>query len=106
VQALAARLKFNGRSLTEAVRLTFERRERPIGDELPAPLTAAFAADEVMLQRWAGFLRRTRLEAVDLATAVDRLSGLLLEPWEALVRGDAFTEEWPPGGPWQGMSDA
>ena len=35
-----------------------------------------------------------------------RLRGFLLEPWEALVRGDAFTEEWPPGGPWQGMSDA
>ena len=106
VQALAARLTFNGRSLTEAVRLTFERRERPIGDELPAPLTAAFAADEVMLQRWAGFLRRTRLEAVDLATAVDRLRGFLLEPWEALAQGDRFAEVWPPGGPWRGPADS
>ncbi len=101
VQALAARLAFDGRSLTEAVRLTFERRGRTIGVQLPAPLTAAFAADEVMLQRWGGFLRRNRLEAVGLANAVDRLRAFLLEPWQALARGDGFVEEWPPGGPWR-----
>ena len=43
VQALATRLTFDGRSLAEAVRLTFERRGRPIGEELPAPLTHVFA---------------------------------------------------------------
>ena len=101
VQALAARLTFDGCSLAEAVRLTFERRGRPIGAQLPAPLTHAFASDEVMLPRWAGFLRRNRLEVVDLATAVDGLRAFLLEPWEALARGDAFARHWPPGGPWQ-----
>jgi len=106
VQALAARLAFDGRSLTEAVRLTFERRGRPIGAELPAPLTPAFAADEVMLQRWAGFLRRNRLEAVELTVAVDRLRALLLEPWEALGLESRFTKEWLPGGPWRVMSGA
>jgi hypothetical protein len=106
VQALAARLTFDGLSLAEAVRLTFDRRGRPIGAELPAPLTAAFAADEVMLQRWAAFLRRNRLEAVELTVAVDRLRAFLLEPWQALGRGDAFAKEWPPGGPWRATSGA
>ena len=106
VQALAARLAFDGRSLTEAVRLTFERRGRPIGAELPAPLTAAFAADEVMLQRWAGFLRRNRLDAVELTVAVDRLRAFLLEPWQALGQGGGFAKEWPPGGPWRATSGA
>lgn len=106
VQALAARLAFTGESLAEAVRLTFERRGRPIAAELPAPLTTAFAADTVMLPRWAGFLRRNRLEAVELAVAVDRLRAFLLEPWEALARGEEFSEQWPPGGPWQIMSGA
>ena len=101
VQALAARLEFDGGSLAEAIRLTFERRGWPVGIELPAALTARFAADEVMLLRWAGFLRRNRLEAVDLADAVDALRAFLLEPWVALVRGDGFAKEWPPGGPWQ-----
>ncbi len=101
VQALAARLPFNGESLAEAVRLTFERRGRSIRAEHPAPLTPAFAADEIMLQRWAGFLRRNRLEAVELATAVDRLRAFLLEPWEALARGGGFAKDWSPGGPWR-----
>jgi len=79
---------------------------RPTGSDLPAALTAAFAADSVMLQRWAGFLRRNRLEAVELIVAVGRLRALLLEPWDALVRGDGFAKEWPPGGPWQAPSGA
>jgi len=101
LQALAARLAFGGESLAEAVRLTFERRGRPIGAELPAPLTPAFAADQVMLQRWAGFLRRNRLEAVDLAVAVERLRAFLLELWDALAGGARFAKDWPPGGPWR-----
>jgi len=101
VQALAARLAFDGGSLAEAVRLTFERRGRPIGTELPAALTVPFAADETMLVRWGGFLRRNRLGPVDLADAVDALRAFLLEPWDALVRGDGFAKEWQPGGPWQ-----
>jgi len=101
VQALAARLAFDGASLTEAVRLTFKRRGRPIGAQLPAPLTAVFAADEMMLVRWGGFLRRNRLDAVELSDAVDALRAFLLEPWEAIGRGDAFARHWPPGGPWQ-----
>lgn len=104
VQALAARLPFDGESLAEAVRLTFERRDRLVGSKLPAPLTVAFTTDEVMLQRWAGFLRRNRLEPVELVTAVDRLRAFLLEPWEALVRGDRFAKAWLPGGPWRAMS--
>jgi len=103
VQALAARLAFEGEKLTEAVRLTFERRGREIGGDLPAPLTAAFAADEVMLQRWAGFLRRNRLESIELSTAVSALGRFLGEPLEALAGGRSYVAEWPPGGPWRGV---
>ncbi len=54
-----------------------------------------------MLQRWAGFLRRSRIEAVDLPTAVDRLRAFLLPPWEVLARSAQFEGEWPAGGPWR-----
>ena len=59
-----------------------------------------------MLQRWAGFLRRNRLEAVELTVAVDRLRAFLLDLWHALGRGDGFAKEWPPGGPWRTVSGA
>jgi predicted nucleotidyltransferase component of viral defense system len=106
VQALAARLEFDGASLAEAVRLTFERRGRPIGADLPASLTGAFAGDPTMLTRWAAFLRRNRLEAIELATAVDDLRAFLLGPWEALKRGEEFERDWPRGGPWRDAADS
>jgi len=106
VQALAARLAFDGASLAEAIRLTFERRGPPIGTDLPAPLTAVFAADEMMLVRWGAFLRRNRLDVVELADAVEALSAFLLEPWEAVQRGEPFAKHWPTGGPWQGPAAA
>jgi len=106
VQALAARLAFDGASLAEAIRLTFERRGRPIGADLPAPLTAVFAADEMMLVRWGAFLRRNRLGVVELADAVEALSAFLLEPWEAVQRGEPFAKHWPTGGPWLGPAAA
>ena len=102
VQALAARLAFDGASLAEAIRLTFERCGRPIGADLPVPLTAVFAADEMVLVRWGAFLRRDRLDVVELADAVETLSAFLLEPWEAVQRREPFAKHWPTGGPWQG----
>jgi len=101
VQALAARLAFDGACLAEAVRLTFERRGRLIDADLPAPLTAEFATDEVMLARWRGFLRRNRVESLELADTVEGLRAFLNEPWEALGRRESFARRWPPGGPWQ-----
>ena len=53
----------------------------------------AFAANEVMLQRWAGFLRRNRIEAVHLGVAVDGLRAFLLEPWRTLASGERFGKE-------------
>jgi hypothetical protein len=102
VQAPAARLAFDGASLAEAIRLTFERRGRPMDADLPASLTAVFAADEMMLVRWAAFLRRDRLDVVELADAVEALSAFLLEPREAVQRREPFVKHWPTGGPWQG----
>ena len=101
VQALAARMAFDGQSLAQAIRSTFDRRARVIGAELPAPLTAEFAGDGAMLARWSGFLRRNRLEPVELSKAVERLRAFLLDPWVALANGGEFTRHWPAGGPWQ-----
>ena len=58
-----------------------------------------------MLQRWAGFLRRNRLEPVALATAIDRLRAFVLEPWAALAADSEFLKKSSPGGPWLRLSD-
>lgn len=58
-----------------------------------------------MLQRWAGFLRRNRVTALDLAVAVDGIRSFLLEPRESLRRGEPFGKHWRPGGPWSERGD-
>jgi len=68
---------------------------------VPVPLTPAFVADVAVNLRWQAFLRRSRLEPLDLAAAVGRLGAFLLEPLAALNAGEAFIKQWPPGGPWQ-----
>ncbi|HJW75896.1 MAG TPA: nucleotidyl transferase AbiEii/AbiGii toxin family protein [Thermoleophilia bacterium] len=98
--ALAERLEFDGSRLCAAVRATFESRGRPAG-EIPAPLTEEFAADAGALARWNAFMRRNRLSALDLATAVERARAFLLEPLAALLADEAFAKHWSPGGPWQ-----
>jgi predicted nucleotidyltransferase component of viral defense system len=100
VQALAERVEFDGPRLCEAIRATFERRGLPIGADLPAALTPAFAGDAVMRGRWDAFLSRNRLDGTDLVTAVGDARRFVNEPWMALARGAVFVRRWPPGGPW------
>ena len=81
-----------------------DKPHRPTRDidllDFPAPLTPEFAADEVMLVRWRGFLRKNRVEPLELAQAGESLRAFLNEPLTAIRRGEAFTKHWPPAGPW------
>lgn len=62
--------------LGEAVRHTFERRSTAIPVELPEGLTAAFAAEPTKRAQWAGFVRKSRLEAPPLAEVVEVVAAL------------------------------
>ncbi len=106
VVALAARLEFDGARLTDAIRLTFERRGTTIGVELPTPATKEFADDSVMRRRWDGFLRRNRVEVITVDEAVDSLRGFLLEPWATLAADRPCASRWPAGGPWGAPSES
>jgi len=53
-----------------------------------------------MQARWRGFLRRNRLQPLDLSEVVLGLSAFLTEPLQAIKIGGQFEMEWPPGGPW------
>ncbi len=106
VQALSARLEFDGTRLCEAMRATFERRGTQIEVALPAALTPALAVDEVMSQRWAAFLRRIRLSEIELTVAVHKARSFLLEPWTAVAQHAEFHRRWPPGGPWESPGES
>ena len=59
--------------LRRAVAATFDRRLSPLPAELPTGLSDAFAADSGKRAQWVAFLRKNRLDALDLQTVVRRI---------------------------------
>jgi hypothetical protein len=74
-------------SLGEAIRHTFARRGTPIPSSLPEGLGASFGADKVKESQWAGFVRKSKLEAPDLATVVRTAAELAAPAFDEARRG-------------------
>jgi len=103
VHALAEREGFEGETLVDALRSTFDRRQTPIPDSPPLALTSAFAAMLEKQAQWQGFLRKSGGLAApeDLGAVVERIA-VFLGPVLAAARGEvSFPLSWPPGGPWR-----
>jgi hypothetical protein len=64
---VARRMDFDGETLGQAIRATFQRRATPIPEGIPFGLTDAFAEDPQKQIQWRAFLTRNALEAVPLA---------------------------------------
>ena len=105
VHVLASSFAFDGPSLADAIRATFERRRTPFRDSEPLVLTRDFLTAPERQTLWRAFLRRGRLDgppdAGELADALRRFLGPVLA---AAGRGETFSAAWPAGGPW--MEDA
>lgn len=67
-------------TLTRAIVATFHRRGTTVPDALPIGLTAEFAQDVQKRDQWDGFLKRNRLVAPALETAIEELAGFLRQP--------------------------
>lgn len=65
--------------LRRAVEATFERRRTTLPTELPIGLSDAFAADTTKQVQWKAFLRKNRLDAMDLAEVVAHVRGRALQ---------------------------
>ena len=59
--------------LRKAIEATFARRGMPIPTEWPQGLTATFAKDQTKQAQWKAFLRKNRLDPVELPHVIDRL---------------------------------
>ena len=59
--------------LRRAIVATFERRKLAMPSSLPTGLSDGFSDDGTKKMQWAAFLRKNRLEAIDLANVVRRL---------------------------------
>jgi predicted nucleotidyltransferase component of viral defense system len=101
---LGREFQFAGRTLSRAIRATFERRRTEMPRAAPPALTAEFSRAPDKVKQWQAFLRRHGLEVgtPDLPTAISRLHEFLLPPLLAAARKEDFDRTWPAGGPWSG----
>jgi hypothetical protein len=98
---LARRQAFDGRTLQQAIRSTFERRGTAIpGDRIEA-LGRAFVEDSMKQAQWSAFLRRVGLGSLELKEVVVRARALAEPPMLAAARGQHFDADWAQGGPWR-----
>ena len=95
---LSRRFEFDGDTLRQAIHATFARRQTVLSDELPFPLTDAFAKNETKQTQWAAFLRRNgltgqSLQFVDVVVVLRQFIGPVLRKDQAQTR-------WRPGSGW------
>jgi hypothetical protein len=102
---LARNFQFGGTRLALAIAATFERRRTPIGTALPAAFTPRFYIDNSRANQWRAYVTRNAIPGASTDwTAIGELLQEFLEPpWRAIAEARAFTETWPPAGPWKAL---
>jgi len=102
LHALAQQFSFDGNRLARAIAATFERRRTGIEPTVPAPLAPRFFADEPRAAQWRAYLTRNALPGApaDFAAVGEVLQSFLGPVWNALAAHRAFSDAWPPAGPW------
>jgi hypothetical protein len=100
--ALSRLFAFEGGSLAQAIRATFERRHTSLPTEAPVGLSAAFAEDSEKTRQWSAFVRREPLflRPANFPAAISGIADFVLPPLRASAAGEGFERRWPAGGPW------
>ncbi len=103
IHHLASRFEFDGPTLADSIRRTFQKRHTPLPAHEPAGLTSSYWRDPARAPQIRAFTRRSGLAVGP--NPGDELLGVLrpfLLPILDAVRGGApMTGTWPPGGPWR-----
>ena len=97
---LVRHTEFDGDILRQAVQATFDRRKTALSGYAPLGLTDAFAQDPQKQTQWQAFLRKNRLEALELNDVIAALAIFMLPVIEAANANTTFPARWQAGGPW------
>jgi hypothetical protein len=100
---MSRQFPFGGKSLTDAIAATFERRRTPIDAAQPVALAPRFFADTARAAQWRTYLSRNSLPnaPADFSAVGEQIRAFLGPLWGALAEHMAFASYWPPGGPWK-----
>ncbi|QQR89562.1 MAG: nucleotidyl transferase AbiEii/AbiGii toxin family protein [Myxococcales bacterium] len=101
VMLLARDFDFDGESLVEAIRATFERRKTPLPEKLPVAIRPEFTEDSMKLAQWQGFKRKADIQDADsLESVVRAVADFASQPLLQAHSGRTFGRSWRAGGPW------
>lgn len=90
---LANKFNFDGATLTEALRRTFENRGHAFTVE-QFEQVMAFDDDEAMQKKWKAFCRKIDTKTDDYSSVLKTINAFLTKPFTAAVRSKEFTEKW------------
>jgi hypothetical protein len=100
---LASQFDFDGSTLAQAIRKTFENRGTALEPE-PVALTSVFTTSPATQKQWTAFIKRTQLDRAPetLEETREPLRRFLLPPAAAIISSRTFADQWKAPGPWQG----
>ena len=103
IYALTKHFAFDGRTLHNAVRATFQLRGTPFSEGQSIALTPQFYADTDRAQEWQRYLQRDGLKGAPFNFGIvgERLVAFLGEIWRTISQDAQFFAIWPKGGPWR-----
>lgn len=90
---LANKFDFDGATLAEALKKTFENRGHIFTFE-QFEQVMGFDGDEAMQKKWKAFVRKIDAKTEDYSTVLAAIKTFLTKPFEAAIDGTGFTGEW------------
>lgn len=90
---LANKFDFDGKTLTKAIKSTFENRGHAFTIK-QFEQVMAFAENEAMQKKWKAFCRKIDTKTDDFNTVLKTIKEFLIEPFIAAVENKEFEEKW------------
>ena len=90
---LANKFDFDGTTLTEALKKTFENRGHSFTVE-QFEQVMGFDRDGAMQKKWKAFTRKIDTKTDDYSTVLKTIKSFLTKPYTATVRDKEFNEKW------------
>ena len=90
---LANKFDFDGATLTEALKKTFENRGHNFTAE-QFEQVMSFDNDEAMQKKWKAFIRKIDTKTDDYSTVLKTIRAFLTKPFVAAVENKIFTDNW------------
>ena len=90
---LANKFDFDGATLTEALKKTFENRGHSFTVE-QFEQVMGFDSDGAMQKKWKAFTRKIDTKTDDYSAVLKTIKVFLTKPFIAAVKSEAFTEKW------------